>query len=406
MLTPHPTLRSSNVFARIKNDPRALCIRDTLHLTYNARGALHQLLRIIPEHKGNVVLLPAFHCTALVEPVAHSRFEAVFYRIKPDLSIDVDDLRAKLTSKVALIVAVHFFGFPTDLTALFELRERCGCYLLEDCAHSFLTLDAGHPIGTRGDFSIYSYYKTVPSLFGGGLRVNSRQLDVPPPYKTISLRDSAIIGKRLIEQMVENAEDGVLKRSFQYIETRRVARKRIARTGDESAPVSDFIDNPYLFREDFALAKMPALAKRIVMSADWQSIVTTRRRNYELLSATLKDNALLQRLSPNLPSDVCPWAYPVLLQDRTRFEHQLRSLDVPLFTFGEVLHPLLQRSDLSTRSDAENLSRQLLALPVHQNLSAQDVIHYAELINQFFTRMPAAPSHHVSAVAGTPGASV
>jgi dTDP-4-amino-4,6-dideoxygalactose transaminase len=405
MLTPHPTLRSSNVFARVKNDPRALCIRDTLHLTYNARGALHQLLQVIPEHKGNVVLLPAFHCTALVEPVAHSRFEAVFYRIKPDLSIDVDDLRAKLTPRVALVVVVHFFGFPTDLTALFELRERAGWYLLEDCAHSFLTLDAGHPIGSRGDFSIYSYYKTVPSLFGGGLRINSRQLAVPPPYKTTSLRDSAIISKRLIEQVLENAEDSVLKRGVQHLETRRVARKRPEGTNSAPPAASEFIDNPYFFREDFALAKMPALSKRIVMSANWQSILSTRRRNYELLSATLKGNPLLQKVFPDLPSDVCPWAYPVLLQDRARFEHQLRSQGVPLFTFGEVLHPLLQRSDVSTRSDAENLSRQLLALPVHQDLSVQDVTHYAELINQFFARMPAVSLDRASALAGTLGTS-
>ena len=406
MLTPHPTLRSSDVFARVKNDPRALCVQDTLHLTYNARGALHQLLQIIPEHKGSVILLPAFHCTALVEPVAHSRFEAVFYRIKPDLSVDVDDLRAKLTSKVALVVVVHFFGFLTDLTALFELRERCGCYLLEDCAHSFLTLDAGNPIGARGDFSIYSYYKTVPSLFGGGLRINSRQLAVPPPYKTISLRDSAIMGKRLIEQIVENAEDGVLKRSVQYLETCRVARKRAASTNAAPPAVSEFIDNPYLFRDDFAVARMPALSKRIVMSADWQSIVAARRRNYELLSATLKENPLLQKLFPELPSDVCPWAYPVLLRDRARFEHQLRSQGVPLFTFGEVLHPLLEQSDTSTWSDAQKLSRQLLALPIHQDLSTQDVMHYAERINNFFEHVRAVPSDQVSAVAGAPGASV
>ena len=406
MLTPHPTLRSNNVFARVKNDPRALCMQDTLHLTYNARGALHQLLQIIPEHKGRVILLPAFHCTALVEPVARSRFEAAFYRINPDLSIDVDDLRAKLTPEVALVVVVHFFGFPTDLTPLFELRERCGCYLLEDCAHSFLTLDAGHPIGARGDFSVYSYYKTVPSLLGGGLRINSRELAVPPPYQTISVRDSAVISKRLIEQIVENVEDGVLKRSVQYIERRRVARKRATGTDAAGPAVSEFIDNPYLFRDDFAVAKIPALSKRIVMSADWQSIVTTRRQNYELLSATLKENALLQKLLPDLPSGVCPWAYPVLLRDRARFEHQLRSQGVPLFTFGEVLHPLLEQSDASTWSDAKNLSRQLMALPIHQDLSTQDVMHYAERINNFFECVPAIPSDQVSVVAGTPGASV
>jgi perosamine synthetase len=402
MLTPHPTLRSANFFARAKNDLQSLCMTDTLHLTYNARGALHQLLQVIPEHKGSTVLLPAFHCTALVEPVAQSRFDVVFYRIQPDLSIDMDDLRAKLTSKVALLVVVHFFGFPTDLSALFDLRERAGCYLLEDCAHSFLTLDAGYPIGGRGDFSIYSYYKTVPSLFGGGLRINSRQLAVPPPRKTVSLRDSAVINKRLVEHMIENAEDGVFKRGIQYLEARRVARKRAATPIGEPSGISGFIDDPYLFRQDLASAKMPLFPKRILLSADWPDIFAVRRRNYELLNAVLKENAAVQKLRPGLPEDVCPWAYPVLLADRAMFEQRLRSLGVPLFTFGEVLHPLLQ-ADSSMKTDAEFLSSRLLALPIHQNLSAQDIEHYAQLINRFFASASAGPLGHVSSDAASAG---
>src|SRR4029077_21144303 len=86
---------------------------------------------------------------------------------------------------------------------------------------------------------------------------------------------------------------------------------------------------------------------------------------------------------PELPDGVCPWAYPVLLRNRGCFEHQLRDRSVPLFTFGEVLHPLLEGTDPATRTDAEDLSRQLMLLPVHQNLSAEDVSQYAEEINRF-----------------------
>jgi perosamine synthetase len=383
MPTPHPTLRRADLFPRRGNDPRALCGNDALHLTHNARGALYQLLQALPESAGNGVLLPAFHCTALVEPIAHSRFRAIFYRVKPDLSIDVDDLRAKLTPDIALMVVIHFFGFPTDLTPVLALAEQARCYVLEDCAHSFLTLTNGHAIGDRGDFSIYSYYKTVPSLFGGALRINRRKLAFTPSNKSIPAKESAVITKRLLEQLLENSGDGLLKRSVQALENFRVARKR-QKSAASAAALSGFVDDPYLFREDLALAKMPALCERIVNSSDWQTIVSTRRRNYELLNAALEENSLLQKLFPVLPKGVCPWAYPVLLRDRARFEHQLRDRGVPLFTFGEVLHPLLQSADEVGRRDAEDLSQRLLALPVHQNFSAEDVTQYAQVINGFF----------------------
>jgi perosamine synthetase len=382
MLTPHPSLRRADVFRHCSNDLRAFSGGNNLYLTYNARGALYQLLQSLPNAKGNVVLLPAFHCTALVEPVAHSRFRGVFYRIKQDLSIDLEDLRAKATPGVAIIVAVHFFGIPVDLRPVLELRARLGCYVLEDCAHSFLTLDDGRYIGHRSDFAIFSFYKTVASLVGGGLRNNLEQFDFHPSKSTVPLKESAVIAKRLFEQLIENSPDGFLRRGYQYLESRRVSRQRTKSTLAEPA-ASSFIDDPYLFREDLARAEMPALCRRILKSSDWQGIIAARRRNYELLGRTLRENALLRKLRPKLPDGACPWAYPVLLRNRARFEHQLRDRGVPLFTFGEVLHPLLEGTDPATRTDAEDLSRQLMLLPVHQNLSAEDVARYADEINRF-----------------------
>jgi perosamine synthetase len=382
MLTPHPTLRRSDLFSGCRNDLRALGDGDSLYLTYNARGALYQLLQAIPENQGSVVLLPAFHCTALVEPVAHSRFRAAFYRIKPDLSIDYDDLRSKATSNVAVIVAIHFFGFPADLSPLLELRQQLGCYLLEDCAHSFLTVDGGRPIGHRGDFSIFSFYKTVPSLFGGALRINHKPFQFTPSSNSISWKESAVISKRLFEQIIENSSDGFGKRSYQSLENRRLSRKKSAPAADQPS-ASNFVDDPYLFRADLAKARIPWSCRSILRSSDWQAFVAARRRNYALLNVALKENNVLSRVFTCLPEGVCPWAYPVLLQDRTQHDQELRARGVPLFTFGEVLHPLLAQSDSSVRKDAQDLSNRLMLLPVHQNLSVDDVTQYADEINRF-----------------------
>ena len=56
-----------------------------------------------------------------------------------------------------------------------------------------------------------------------------------------------------------------------------------------------------------------------------------------------------------------------------------------MYTFGETLHPLLYESESSIREDAVYLSKTLLLLPIHQNLSAETVAGFAEKVNEFFS---------------------
>ena len=397
MLNPHPTLRRCDLFSGVHNDLGTLCRQDSLHLTYNARGAFYQLLQAIPNNRGNVVLLPAFHCTALIEPVAHSRFRAVFYRIKPDLSIDFEDLRSKTTSDVAVIVAIHFFGFPADLVPLTQLCGKFGCYLLEDCAHSFLTLDEGYPIGYRADFSVYSFYKTVPSLFGGALRMNRKPFEFIASKSRISLKESAVITKRLVEQMIENSKDGFWKRTYQFLENRRVTRKKTV-SAPAQPTASSFVDDPYIFCSDLAQARMPWFCQRVLRSSNWQGIMAARRRNFVALDRSLRETTVLRKVYSSLPDGVCPWGYPVLLRDRVQHEQALRARGVPLFTFGEVLHPLLTGADPQAGKDAEDLSSRLMVLPIHQNLSVDAVSQYANEINDYLALTERTPAESHSAV--------
>jgi dTDP-4-amino-4,6-dideoxygalactose transaminase len=68
-------------------------------------------------------------------------------------------------------------------------------------------------------------------------------------------------------------------------------------------------------------------------------------------------------------------------------EQRLRALGVPLFTFGEILHPLLETSQDDARKDAEFLSRRLMLLPVHSQLGEEDVRGFAETINRFVSEL-------------------
>ena len=384
MLNVHPTLRLHDL-ARRKSEVAIVLDGQPLFFTYNARAALYQYLQALPRSRGRSVLLPAFHCVTVVEPILHAGYTPVFYRIKPDLSIDFIDLGAKMAAAdFAAVLVIDYCGFPAEMGPLRELARARGIPLIEDCAHSFLKCRNGEVLlsGGRGDLTLYSFYKTVSCFAGGGFRTGETKFASPPLPPSAGVKQDLVVAKRLIEQVVNNLPPGFWKSSFQKLENWRVGRKK--RKNPDSQDLPGLGDKPCSFRVDLASSKMPWICRTLLDRADFKQVAATRRRNYFLYSEHLRENPQLQKLFPVLPEDVCPWAFPVLLTDRDRYDHVLREQGVPLFTFGEALHPLIEQCDTKTRADARDLSDRLLLLAIHQNLNAGQILGFADKINTFF----------------------
>ena len=114
------------------------------------------------------VLMPAYHCTALVEPVVHRGAEPVWFRVNADLTPDWDDVEAKAAGARA-VVAIHYFGFPQDMDRWRSLADRHGLVLVEDCAHALYGTCGGRPLGAHGDYAIASFWRFQPVRDGGCL---------------------------------------------------------------------------------------------------------------------------------------------------------------------------------------------------------------------------------------------
>ncbi len=75
----------------------------------------------------------------------------------------------KITPETKAILVNHEFGYP--YRNLMELKEY-NLPIIEDCAHSFYSLDDRKTIGNIGDFVIYSFPKMFPLQIGGLLVSN------------------------------------------------------------------------------------------------------------------------------------------------------------------------------------------------------------------------------------------
>lgn len=377
--------------------PRAQRLRDhhrpgRVRFTWNARGALFQLLAAMPRRDGKRVLVPAFHCLALVKPIVAAGFEIDCYGIHEDFSIDVEDLAARLAGDVAAVVVIHYFGFPADLERIVPLARAHGALLVEDCSHSFLTRDRGGSLGRRGDYAVYSYYKCVPSIVGGALVANGgalppedRETDAPWP-------DRLAVIRRWVTQSDARAPGrwlGLLRRALGRVAGRQTRRGATGEAVEAaSGPATPgFLDDPYHFSPALARAALPGYVQWIVEAARWDEIAEARRRNYAAWSRSITDDDVLGKPLAHLPDGVVPYMFPLCFSGRRAHERPLREAGIPYLRFGETLHPAVMSASEAARGSAQRLSDSLLLLPLHQDLDERQVLTYASRLRDYVRRL-------------------
>lgn len=78
-------------------------------------------------------------------------------------------VEAAITEKTKAICVVHYAGYPACLKELREIADRHDVSLIEDCAHALGAEYNGQPIGTIGDYAIYSFQaiKHMTTVDGG-----------------------------------------------------------------------------------------------------------------------------------------------------------------------------------------------------------------------------------------------
>lgn len=355
-----------------------------LELSFNARGALLAAFTEIARQGRRKVLLPAFHCPSAITPALMAGLQPVYYRIRRDLSIDIDDVLAKADKDTAALLVIHFFGFAPSLADLAPLAWL-GIRLIEDCSHSYVAADtlqlAGSP---HSDYRIYSFWKIVPSGIGGGIW-RREQHNVRPTRRAAPAFSRLRNYKRLLEESIGRSHRTGLKALMQVAEGASHALSKARRTAPDTLHDLEHGETYYPVPRNLAEAAMPAHVQRIIRAADITAISQARCANFRAYLRSARRLQPMQTLASDLPADTCPWVYPVLLNDRSRWDHKLRSVGVALHTFGIYLHSsLFLDPDSKARTDAKYLAERILCLSIHQDLSVSDININCNLIETSF----------------------
>lgn len=158
----------------------------------SARSSFYQILKSWNVSTGDEVIVPAFTCTVIVNPVLWVGAKPVYVDIKKDtLNMNISEVERKITTKTKVILVQHTFGYPIEMEKVMELAKKHNLKVVEDCAHSLGIKYKGQYLGTFGDASVITFgiTKVISGVRGGmaitkdtGLlsELKSRQYKLPP----------------------------------------------------------------------------------------------------------------------------------------------------------------------------------------------------------------------------------
>lgn len=357
-----------------------------IKFTYSGRSAIYQYLfalrKSLVRDPRDVVLLPAFHCPTVVDAVLHAGFKVKFFRIKENLAVDELDFLSKLDSNVAAVLLIRYFGIGEIPDVLLKSSRAVGAKVISDCSHSFLT---NWPLGLAGrqaDASVYSFWKILPmATVGGGIWCcDEKIISCWPEQSKVSLKARLNFTRKLLVEMKDNF--------FELLSNVENSSQRSSKKYTFEPVLRLPYEMAYPYDKWLASAGIFNLLYYILQKADLKKIAELRRQNFNEFCSQVSQCSHYKLVYPSLAELDVPWGVPLLIDRRYECDYLLRGLGMPIFSFGEVLHPLLFRAETlepEMVSIASNLSKRLVGISVHQQLTKSLMSDYALTANIFFS---------------------
>ncbi|HOA04384.1 MAG TPA: hypothetical protein PLF04_08510 [Candidatus Fermentibacter daniensis] len=293
---------------------------------YDGRSAIAELIRAngIAD-----VLMPGYICPVVYKAVENAGAAWRTYKVNPGFRTDWLNLSYTAKQGTLLIVPAYFGVYMPDLDALEEMMDISGCRVLLDYAQALYA-----PCPPRFA-AVYSPRKFLGVPDGGILVVGGGSRLKEPPVPLLKV-DQTVFGDRMSCHGIR----------LEY-------------------PHGDALDSFRRLEREMPLGpyRMSDLASTLFDAFDHDSACAARRANYEALSAALPDGP------PPCPGVPLCFPFPVEPDSFNFFRRNLISKGV----FVPHYWPDLPEG-------VEDLGRTLLALPVDQRYTTEDMAAVAALL--------------------------
>ncbi len=329
--------------------------------TNNGRTASVQAMKSCRKRmKGKKVLLPDYLCLSVISAMEAAEAEYIFYRIKRNLEIDLDDLESKITKDVGMIYVIHYFSVPQPESVVRRIKKIAAendILLMEDITQALFSKDSER-MGF-GHYIVASLRKWLPMTDGGLLAVREGQTGEAAPLA--GAYDESVYRELLISVLRIQYELQPDRDKSAYLEYEKKANA-----------------GRY---QDLTPRAMTEASAWILRHADMKQLITRRIENFRYLYERLSQIKEVQILSKDIGrgNEFVPFGIVILVKERNRLYRYLVdhgiipeiqwSLPVKYYQPGE---------------DAMFLSEHNLMLQCDQRYCLKEMERIATVISAFF----------------------
>jgi dTDP-3-amino-3,4,6-trideoxy-alpha-D-glucose transaminase len=137
----------------------------------NGTDAIALILRALGIGPGDEVVTTALSAAYSALAVMMTGARPVFADVDgATLNVDPAAIESAIGPNTRAILPVHLYGQPADMTAIERIAARHSLPIVEDCCQAHLATSAGRPVGTIGVAGAFSFYptKNLGALGDGG----------------------------------------------------------------------------------------------------------------------------------------------------------------------------------------------------------------------------------------------
>ena len=348
---------------------------------HSARNGLWHIMRIMNLSPDDEVLIPSYNCGAEVDPVVKWGAKVKLYRVDSKLLIDINDLRAKINQNTKAVMITHYFGFPQPVDIIRKICDEKELYLIEDCTHSMLSTYRNKPLGSFGDFSVYSFKKFLPVPDGGAMVINNRRVRFAGMLKSPPLEfELNNLAKQLILKITGINNKGLLL-TFGHFTS--VFQKSEFLTDPLSGRKSKLPTRWYDYRTDPKKAGWKPTRYSALLLGKYarenylEYIVRKRKENFRFMLEQLKTSDSAVPVFDNLPDEVCPSLFPVFVRERDKTHEVLTRNGIFCLKAWSVFYPGMPWDHFP---DSVYLKTHIISIPIRPEVSGKYMIQAVKLL--------------------------
>ncbi len=323
----------------------ALCV-------VNGTAALHLALQACGIGSGDEVLVQSLTYIASFQAISATGAKPIACDIVPEtITLDLNDAEKRLTSKTKAIMPVHYSGGVGQLNKIYDFAKEHNLRIIEDAAHAFGSSYKGKRVGSFGDIACFSFdgIKNITSGEGGCIVTEDE-------FILQKVQDARLLG---VEKDTEKRYSE--SRSWDFDVTEQGWRYHMSNI-------------------------MAAIG--IVQLDRFQEIQEKRRNLATHYTYCLKDNSNFSFIDHDY-SVVVPHIFPIQIRDPFDRDKLIRAMAEAGVQTGYHYHPnhlltLYSKKPPHFLPNTETIFPTLLTLPLHEDLSFQDVDFISSTLNHTY----------------------